>query len=137
MHRLNDVVNRTNVKRFDGVLVVSCHKDYGQTGLLFEQPLGQLQSAQLRHLDIEKHDIDVRPERCRQPLDGIGVLADNGHASCLQPAAQQPQREAFIVNHNRFQCCLPHRLITCACQCPFHHTMTRCLTQPFRPTPTS
>jgi hypothetical protein len=53
------------------------------------EPLKHAEPVELRHHDIEKHEIEIPAFDRRQGLDPVGRLLDLADAEALQPAHQQ------------------------------------------------
>jgi hypothetical protein len=73
--RLLDEVERAEPRRFHGGLdcSVAGHHDHGTARSRVGRPLAQQRDAiDIRHPDVEEHEVRRLPHACRASLDGVG-----------------------------------------------------------------
>ena len=87
--RLQQIVDRFLLEGGDGVLVVRRLEDDGRPRL--PQVPRHVESADLRHRDVEQQDVGPQRRDMVQRLDGVGRLADALHVQLVEQAAQ-PRR---------------------------------------------
>jgi len=126
VYGLQQIVNRIDLKRLDCVLVEGGHEDDfgGVTGV--DQPAGDLEPRQSRHLDIQEDDVGPQALNCRQRVHAITRLAHDFHPfELFDQEAQLVAGEPFIVDQDHTQV---QHLSTLAGHSRLHQAVTRSAT---------
>ncbi len=102
--RLEHVVDRAQLERRDGVLLVGGHEDHPRRLLEPRQHLGEVEAGETGHLDVEEHRVDLGLLQHAQRL-GRGVAPlDRGDAGVLAEEEDQlVERRALVVDDQALQ----------------------------------
>ena len=102
--RLQQVVDRVDLERLDGVLIVRRDEDDVRPVLRVEHPPRHLEPGQPGHLHVEKHDVGLQAIDGRERLDPVARLPDHLDAPHLpEEVAQFVPRQLFVVHQHGAQ----------------------------------
>jgi hypothetical protein len=101
IHRFQQIVDRVDLERFDGVLVVGGDEDDLRRGVPVEQAARDLEAGQARHLHVEEHHVGLQPLNRRQRFDAVPGVADDLDTTHLsQQVAELVPGELLVVHHD-------------------------------------
>ena len=102
--RLQQVVDRVDLERLDGVLIVRGDEDDLRRRVVAEHPPRDLEAGEPRHLDVQEHDVGLQLVDRGQRLDTVAGLADHlDAADLIEQVAQLVAGQLLVVHEHRFQ----------------------------------
>ena len=95
---LQEVVDRLEFEGVEAELAVGGDEDEGRP-LVGRQARHELQAAQVRHLDIQEHDVGLEPLDQAEPAPAVRRRPDQSHAGASgQPDLHAPDAERLIID---------------------------------------
>ena len=89
--RLEQVVDRVDLERLDGMLIIRGDEDDVRRRARVEHPARDLEAGQPRHLHVEEHEVGLQAVDGRQRFHAVARLSDD-----LDPAQLSEQKSQLI-----------------------------------------